>query len=60
MDVFTTEEQEKAWNALKRHRKRLFRAFPALLNYIRASYVEIDLKKLNRKAWETYLDFMKT
>jgi hypothetical protein len=59
LDVFTTPEQGKAWRALGRHRKRLFEAFRALLNHVRANYVEINLDDLSHKAWVGYVDFMK-
>lgn len=59
LDVFTTPEQDKAWRALRRHRKRLFEAFRALLSHIRANYVEINLDDLSHKAWVVYVEFRK-
>lgn len=58
LDLFTPE-QNKAYNAVKRRRKSMFKRFHALLDYIRANYLEIDLDGLSHKAWVDYVDYEK-
>jgi hypothetical protein len=52
-DLFPNQESERDFFFLAKHRDLLNDSFRVLLNYIRLNYLEIDIEKASKKAYET-------
>ena len=54
-DMPLTDEQQRDWNAIEQSLRRLGDRFQELLQYVRESYLEVDIEESNRAAWEDYI-----
>jgi hypothetical protein len=50
-----TKEEQKSWAAIEKGVVDLDKAMKSFLDYVRTSYLEIDLDDLNRTAWKEYV-----
>jgi len=59
MDDRLSHEQHQDWDTIQQSAHQLAIAVPALLNYIREHYVEIDIEEMSANAWRRYVNFHK-
>lgn len=56
MDMLS-DGQQRDWDKSQRAAQHLAKALPALLNYVRENYIEIDLDEMSANAWRRYVNF---
>jgi hypothetical protein len=59
MDDILSDEQQKDWDTIQESARQLACAVPALLDYVRQNYLEIDIEEMNSNAWRRYVNFHK-
>ncbi|MFC4632575.1 TIR domain-containing protein [Dokdonia ponticola] len=52
-------DEDKAYILLKKNKKKLYKSFKDLMNYVKENYLEINLKETNLKAFNEYLSYQK-
>ncbi len=56
-DMPLSAERQRIWGQINQARTEMKVALDKILERLRESYIEIDLRKTNRKAWKGYVDF---
>jgi hypothetical protein len=59
MDLPLPRKRQKIWDEIDKARFEMRKALDDILTRLRESYVEIDIHKMNEKAWREYVAFEK-